>query len=96
MASAYICTKIGISTVHITETCATRFLSLNDKEKFRSISRVDVALEFFLRPHAVEKLAQFYCYICSLGVKVRNMKMDFNTRGTWHRSGNEHANDENL
>ena len=47
MASAYICTKIGISTVHITETCATRFLSLNDKEKFRSISRVDVALEFF-------------------------------------------------
>ena len=29
-----------------------------------------------------------------LGVKVRNMKMDFNTGGTWRRAMN--TNDENL
>ena len=29
-------------------------------------------------------------YMFSLGVKVRNMKMDFNTGGTWRRVGNEH------
>ena len=26
-------------------------------------------------------------YICKLGVKVQNMKMDFNTGGTWCRVG---------
>ena len=25
--------------------------------------------------------------VCILGVKVRNMKMDFNTGGIWHRVG---------
>ena len=29
-----------------------------------------------------------------LGVKVQNMKMDFNTRGTWRNAMN--TNDENL
>ena len=33
-------------------------------------------------------------FVCALGVKVRNMKMDFNTGCTWHRAMN--ANDENL
>ena len=25
--------------------------------------------------------------LCAVGVNVRNMKMDFNTGGTWHRVG---------
>ena len=29
----------------------------------------------------------FFGYICELGVKIRNMKMDFNTGGTWRRVG---------
>ena len=33
-------------------------------------------------------------YKYNLGVKVRNMKMDFNTGGTWRRAMN--TNDENL
>ena len=28
-----------------------------------------------------------YIYIFNLGVKVRNLKMDFNTGGTWRRVG---------
>ena len=27
----------------------------------------------------------FLWFICTLGVKVRNMKMDFNTGGTWRQ-----------
>ena len=32
---------------------------------------------------------------CGLGVKVRNMKMDFNTGGTWRRVEAMNTNDEN-
>ena len=32
--------------------------------------------------------------VCMLGVKVRNMKMDFNTGGTWRWAMN--TNDENY
>ena len=35
-------------------------------------------------------LEEVFGMICIVGVKVRNMKMDFNTGGTWRRVGNKH------
>ena len=46
----------------------------------------NIMLIFFEIPEkVVESLPEYILYI--LGVKVRNMKMDFNTGGTWRRFG---------
>ena len=41
-----------------------------------------------------EEIHSYYYLLWTLGVKVRNMKIDFNIYGTWHRAMN--TNDENL
>ena len=37
------------------------------------------------KPYNLEAMFTTSITICMLGVKVRNMKMDFNTGGTWRR-----------
>ena len=45
-------------------------------------------LVFYTRRNAVnvtKKITNYFSHIESLGVQVRNMKMDFNTGGTWRQ-----------
>ena len=56
-----------------------------EAEKRKRKSVIGICSKFDLFPREIILIFHY-----SLGVKVRNMKMDFNTRGTWRRVGKEH------